>query len=298
MGFYAGAADSSDTTPVQDFTLPPAPNAPKGRVGGTVTSAESGLPLPGVSVGFGGLTTTTTPAFPDRVVPTTSAATGAYSLLAPAGRYGTLAFDRAGYDQVRFANVVVTGGATRTQNAALRRDWAARRGGASVVASDNTGAGSGCGPERADRPGAGRGWSPFNPASSDPGNPHAGSPRAVITLPQAIDIRAFGLDPTNTCGDDVTAATRDFRIETSADGVHFATALAGTFSASAAGVLNQIAPTANAVGVRYVRLTLLSPQRANTGDSGADFIDFSELEVFGGPPNTPRSASCTRARRA
>ena len=59
-----------------------------------------------------------------------------------------------------------------------------------------------------------------------------------------------------------------------------------------------VAPTANATGVRFVRLTLLSPQRELPGDDGADFIDFSELEVFGGPRNTLPSGSLTAARRA
>ena len=45
--------------------------------------------------------------------------------------------------------------------------------------------------------------------------------------------------------------------------------------------------------MRYVRLTLLSPQSAAVGDSGHDFIDFSEFEVFGGPPNVLPSGSLT-----
>ena len=34
--------------------------------------------------------------------------------------------------------------------------------------------------------------------------------------------------------------------------------------------------------MRYVRLRLLSPLSAEPGDSGVDFIDFSEIEVYGG----------------
>ena len=55
MGYFAGVADSSDASPVEDFHVPPAPTTAKGRVAGTITSADTGLALPGVSVGFGGL---------------------------------------------------------------------------------------------------------------------------------------------------------------------------------------------------------------------------------------------------
>jgi hypothetical protein len=39
--------------------------------------------------------------------------------------------------------------------------------------------------------------------------------------------------------------------------------------------------------VKFVRLTLLEPMSEEPGDSGELFIDFRELEVFGGPPNQP-----------
>jgi hypothetical protein len=93
------------------------------------------------------------------------------------------------------------------------------------------------------------------------------------------------MDPASTCGDDLTASTREYTIETSADGVSFKVAKTGAFDADAAGQLNMVTPTANAAGVRYVRLTLLSPLSEAGNNSGADFIDFSEFEVFGGPRN-------------
>ena len=105
------------------------PNAPKGNVAGTVTSADTGLPLPGVTVGFGGLTTVTNPPFPDYLA-ATSGANGAYSLQAPAGTYGDLVYDRPGWDRVVVSPVEVPAGGTRALNFALRRDWAAARGGA------------------------------------------------------------------------------------------------------------------------------------------------------------------------
>jgi hypothetical protein len=283
MGFFAGAADSSDTSPIEDFNTPPVSNA-RGTVAGTVTSADTGLPLGSVKVGFGGLTTN--PAFPDFVAPTTSAANGRYSLTAPAGTYGGLVYDRPGWDRVTARSLKVTAGATKTSNVALRRDWSSARGGGAVtLTSDDTGAPFGCGVDNIIDQAQGVGWSAFNPTSGDDENPHAGPPTATIKLPQTIDITAFGMDPSNTCGDDISAQTKDFQVFTSPDGVHFALAKQGSFTAANNARLNIVAPTANSRGVRYIRLRLLSPLSAQGDDSGVDFIDFSEFEVFGGPRN-------------
>src|SRR5204862_2426249 len=124
--YFAGVADSSDVSPVEDFNMPPAPGTPTGRVAGTITSADTGLPLPGVRVGFGGLTTDV--AFAERLAPATSAATGSYSLQAPAGTYGNVFYDRPGWDRVTVRSVTVPAGGTVTRNVALRRDWASARG--------------------------------------------------------------------------------------------------------------------------------------------------------------------------
>jgi hypothetical protein len=297
MGFFAGVADSSDTSPAEDFNTPPAPGAPTGTVAGTVTSADTGLPLSTVTVGFGGLTTD--PTFPDYVAPATSGTNGAYSLQAPAGTYGGLVFDRPGWDRVTARSLQVPANGTRAQNATLRRDWASARGGADIIdTSDDTGVDFGCGVAGLTDQNQGVGWSAFNPNSTDPENPHAGPPTATIELPATIDISAFSMDPGATCGDDPSAATKDYRIETSANGTTFKVAKAGAFAPNAGGQMNIVTPTANAAGVKFVRITLLSPQSAQPGDSGQDFIDFSEFEIFGGPRNTlpsgSLSASATR----
>jgi hypothetical protein len=255
-----------------------------------VTSADNGLAIGAVKIGFGGLTPN--PRFPDYVAPTTSASNGRYTLQAPAGTYGGLVYDRAGWDRVTARSVQITGGGTRTLNVALRRDWASARGGGSIpFTSDDTGGPFGCGVVQLIDQNQGIGWSAVNPNASDPDNPHAGPPTAVIELPATIDISGFGMDPSATCGDDPTSTTKDYKVETSADGVTFKVAKTGSFAPDDAGQLNMVAPTANASGVRFVRLTLLSPQRAQIGDSGHEFIDFSEFEVFGGPRNTLPSGS-------
>ena len=273
MGFYASVTGSSDTTAIENFDLPPDPNASTGTISGKVTTAASGLALGGVRVGIGGLVTA--PGFS-----ATTAADGTYTLTVPASTYSELVFRSSdGYDTFVVANLAVAGGQTTVANAALERDWAASAGGATFTGSDDTGADFGCGVAKVVDQESGTGWSPFNPASTDAENPHAGPPTATITLPQRIDVASFGMDPANTCGDDPSATTKDYRVETSTDGQSFQVAKAGAFAMADRGKLNTVTPTANSKNIKAVRLTLLSPQ--STNGSGADFIDFSEFAVYG-----------------
>ena len=95
------------------------------------------------------------------------------------------------------------------------------------------------------------------------------------------------MNPSNTCGDGPSASTKDYRLETSSDGVTFQLAKAGSFTAADRNRLNRVVPDgATGQNVKYVRLTLLSPQLTCATCSGNDFVDFTELEVVGGPPNT------------
>ena len=265
MGYRAHTDGAADVTPTQDFSLPPAPGAPRGRTAGTVTSLESGLALANVTVGLASLAGAA--AFPDRLA-TATAANGAYALDAPAGSYSELAFAAPGYDRVEIPGYTVTAGGTRVQNVGLRRDWAARAGGAVALAGDNSGEPYGCGLARLIDQRDTSGWSAVR----------IGQPRAVVRLPQAIDVTAFGLDPTNACGDPAGASTAGYRVETSADDVTYRTAVEGTFGSQHRGRLNVLPAAVR--NVRYVRLTLRSSQVPTS-----EFVDFSELEVFGAPPN-------------
>ena len=101
----------------------------------------------------------------------------------------------------------------------MRRDWAASKGGATVDRQRrHRRARSAAALDQVIDQSQGAGWSPFNPDSADPENPHAGPPTATIALPRPVDIASFGMDPSNTCGDDPSATTKDYRIETSTDG--------------------------------------------------------------------------------
>jgi Zn-dependent metalloprotease len=291
MGFFAAAVNGSDTEPAENFSPPPAPGGPTGAISGTVTDTTSGLPVAGQRVGIAGHTSD--PAFGDFFVDDTDA-NGHYEITdVPAGTYPKLAFlPAAGFDLVVNRNVVVPAGGTTVQNAVSRRDWSAESGGAEADTNDNTGLIFGCGVDGMLDQTLSAGWSAFQTnAPASEGNTHVGTPpSATIELPQTIDVSAFGMDPGFTCGDDETATTRQYRVETSSDGVNFATAIDGTrpdrqFGVEDAGQLNLVPPDAASQDVRFVRLTLVSPVSENTGDSGEIFIDFSELEVFGGPRN-------------
>jgi hypothetical protein len=291
MGYFAAALNGSDTEPTEDFSPPPATGGPTGTITGTVTDAISGLPVEGQRVGIAGHTSVS--AFGDDFVADTDA-DGRYTIAnVPAGTYPKLAFlPAAGFDLVVNRNVVVPAGGTTVQNAVSRRDWSALSGGAEVSTNDDTGGPFGCGVSSLLDQTLGAGWSAYQ-ANADPseGNTHLGvPPRATIELPAKIDVSAFAMDPGATCGDDPSSTTRQYRVETSTDGTRFSTAVDGTradreFGVEDAGRLNLVPPDAAGNDVKFVRLTLLNPVSDDPGDSGEIFIDFSELEVFGGPRN-------------
>jgi hypothetical protein len=290
MGFFAGTDDATDTSPVEDFSLPPAGDGPAGTVTGQVTSAETGLPLSGVQVSLGGHGTD--PGFADSLSATTDV--GGYYRIdgVPAGIYPKLVFAAGGgFDRETRRAVQVDGGSTVTIDAAVRRDWAATGGGAKVV--DTNGdkyASLGCGTGALVDQSLGTGWSTEN-VSPGVDDPTPGDRSVTIELPATIDVTAFGMDPGNACGDGASAATRGYLVETSSDGITFTAAARGQFTPDDAHRLNLVTPAAGAHGVRFVRLTLLSAQREDPGASGSQFIDFSELEVLGSTPDAPPAGS-------
>jgi hypothetical protein len=182
-----------------------------------------------------------------------------------------------GYDTVSLPDFAVPG----AQDVALRRDWAASAGGGFVFRSgyDDSGALLGCGLTKLIDQRTTSGWSAVN----------SGDPQALVRLPAAIDVTGIGLDPTNTCGNGAGASTRDFRIETAPDGGNFTTVLTGTFTPADRGRLH-VLPT-DVRNVRSVRVTLVSALGA-----GSDFVDMSELTVYGAPPNTLPSGSLAASR--
>jgi extracellular elastinolytic metalloproteinase len=279
MGFFAGATDGNDTSPVEDTHLPPAPGTPMGAIAGRVTDAVTGLPLAGRPVGIGGLDT------PPSAFAATTDADGRYAIAGvPVGVYPAVTTHAFGYDTPKL-RVAVQAGTTQAVDIAMRRDWAGLAGGASIVTTnDDVFADFGCGVAQAFDQATGVGWSAFSADSASPGNTHPGvAPTVTVALPEAVDVSAFGIDPSNNCGDDSSSATKDIRVEVSSDGTTFTPALTHTFVPGDVGAMHDIAPTGGASGVRFVRVTLLTPMDP-AGPSGSRFVDLSEFEVLGARP--------------
>ncbi|MCW2991401.1 MAG: hypothetical protein JWM73_1995, partial [Solirubrobacterales bacterium] len=290
MGFFAGTTDSDDTSPAESFVAPPDPSTPTGALAGTVTDAVTGRPVSGASEAIGGHTNGDATDVTN-VFTADSAANGAFTLAGvPVGTYKKVVVDSdAGYD-ARVLQDVGVSASPATVNVALNRDWSSAAGGGSIAsASDTTGDSAGCGPAALINQSQGAGWSPFNPATDSsrfPADLARTAPTATIALPRPVDISSFGADPGATCGDGASATARQFTIETSRDGATFTLAYDGrtdgAFAPADAGRMRSLVPApGTGSGVRFVRLTLLSPQDDCTGCDGRDFIDFSELEVYG-----------------
>jgi F5/8 type C domain/IPT/TIG domain len=175
-------------------------------------------------------------------------------------------------------SVPVTTG-TNTRNFALRRDWAAKGGGGVVTAFNGPDyTVYGCGPSAAIDQSLGSGW----------GSDTAGGAKfMVVRLPISVNLTTFAVDPGATCGDPDSASVKGYKIETSPNGTTWTQAAAGNFGAANNHKLNTVTPSAGKTNVRYVRFTMLSTQGTN------QFMDMSELEVYGLPTVTPSISGFT-----
>jgi extracellular elastinolytic metalloproteinase len=281
MGFFAGAVDGNDAAPGEDFSLPPRPGSPTGTLRGTVTDSATGAPIAGatVTVVFQGSAQAVNPG-------AVTDAAGHYSIAGLAvGTYPKVLAANAGYEG--FTGPVTVTRGTTTKNFSLRRDWAAASGGARVTAFDGPDFSPACGPDLAIDLTSVNGWGSTSDLT-DGGQVTAATPKSItIALPKAVNISQLAIDPTATCGDGGSASTGDYRVETSTDGSTFAPAAAGTFTPADRGHLNLVTPaTGTGSGIRFVRFTMVNPQVFQVGTcpgafSGCDFLDLSEIEVYG-----------------
>jgi hypothetical protein len=274
MGYFASSVDSGDAAPVEDFSLPPAPGGPTGSLGGIVTEFDSGSPIAGARVGVAGHDS----GFAGGLGGDTGAA-GDYAVFGiPAGSYPRVLATKPGYDRHVLNSVPIAAGTRTTRNFMLRRDYASLAGGSAVVAHTGPNySGFGCGPSAAFDQSFSTGWST---------DVAGGSKSVTVRLPIPINIIDFAIDPGAVCGDDDTASLGQFSISTSFDGVNFTASAAGAFTATSNHHLNRVRPTGGTARVRFVRLTMHSSQ--SSAGAGAQFMDVSELEVYGLPlpPNT------------
>jgi len=283
MGYFAGSVDGDDTQPVEDFQTPPPPT-PFGKLLGKVVDQDTGKPIEGIRVAFGGHSS----GFASDLAGLTKQ-NGQYDIKRiPVATYPDVFATGAGYDRVVLPTVAIGADDATIVNWKLRRDWASIFGGATITSFTGPDySGFGCGPDKAIDQTLGNGW---GSDSIDAGGAHI-TPEIVVKLPVSVTVTEFGIDPANTCGDDATASTKDYRVETSADGTTWTVAKEGTFGNADRGRLNLVQPTAGATNVRYVRFTMLSQQLtapcsgpgANPNQSGCPFADMSEFELYGRP---------------
>ncbi|CAN5254550.1 hypothetical protein BH18ACT14_BH18ACT14_02200 [soil metagenome] len=274
MGYGAATLDSGDTAPIEDFSLPPAPGGPTGSLGGIVTDFDRGSPVAGARVGVAGHDS----GFAGGLGADTGAA-GEYAVSGiPVGSYWKVLATKPGYDRHVLDSVPIAAGARTTRNFTLRRDYASLAGGSTLASYTGPNYSAfGCGPGAAFDQSLSTGWS----------TDVAGGPKSVtVRLPIPFDVIDFAIDPGAVCGDDDTASLGQFSIATSSDGVNFTASAAGVFTPVHNHRLNRVPPSGGAARVRFVRLTMHSPQ--GSAGSGAQYMDVSELEVYGLPlaPNT------------
>jgi extracellular elastinolytic metalloproteinase len=276
MGYFAGALSGGDAAPVEDFSTPPPANTPRGSLTGTVHDLDSGAPVNGATIGFGGHTS----GFAGDYV-ATSAADGSYTIegIIP-GTYPKVFARGAGYDAQSRTVSVASG--TTTLDWQVRRDWAASGGGASVVSAtgpDYTA--YGCGPIQLLDQSQSTGW------GSDVA---AAGQNVVVKLPLAVTISELVINPSATCGDGSTAGTGKYRVETSPDGAAWTVAATGQFPNGTA-TPTSVPLTAGGTSVAYLRFTMLTTQGQDAGLcptgneplSGCVFMDSTELAVYGAP---------------
>ncbi|WP_249997827.1 M36 family metallopeptidase [Actinoplanes sp. M2I2] len=276
MGYFAAAIDGDDTQPVEDFSTPPSANSPRGTLKGKATDSDTGAAVGGLTVAFGGHAS----GFAGDYRATT-AADGTYTIsgIIP-GTYAKVFARGAGYDLVVKTLSINSG--TRTENWSVRKDWAASSGGAAIVSFTGVDyTAYGCGPAELIDQSQIAGW----------GSEIAdGGVNAVIRLSGAVDVSELVINPSATCGDDETASTGGYRVETSADGTTWAVAASGVFPA---GTVTPT-PIALAAGtgddIQFVRFTMLTSQGQDAGlcpagqpptVSGCVFLDSTELAVYG-----------------
>ena len=308
MGYFASSIDGDDTQPVEDFSMPPAPGAPKGTLSGTVRDSETADPIEGAVVAFGGHAS----GFVGDLAAVTDAA-GHYSI--PnifVHTYGGVSAAAAGYDRSVDDTVTIAAG-TNTKDWSLDRDWASAAGGASIASFNGPDYTTfGCGPGDAIDQSLGNGWGSTTGNNNGDETGSATPKHVVIALPVAVDISSIGIDPGHTCGDGLSASTHDYLVETSANGTTWSQVATGTFFSGDVGTLNPVTLGGVTTGVNFVRFTMLDPMVPLTGDTcddgtncppgatglaarcgpaaadpgpfdGCSFMDMSEIEVYGTP---------------
>ena len=278
FGFYAGSDDGNDAAPVADFNVPPPAGTPTGKIAGTVTDKD-GNPLAGAVVKIAGHSE-----FSD-----TTDGNGAYKFGGvPEGTWPKVVATKAGFEPDSDA-VTVTGGEKATFDPKLRRDWASASGGASIASFTGPDYTPACGPEGAIDLSMGVGWGSATTVDESPADSEddVDPKEIVIELPSTITVTAFGVNPTNICGDPGSSSTAGYEIYVAASpsGPWGSPVAEGTFGVEDRGSLVEIplaAPEANVGAIRY---RILSPQVPDWSGcpfdyGGCTYMDTTEVAAY------------------
>lgn len=278
MGIYADSVSALDPAPIASFETPPPDGTPTGTLTGRVTDADTGTPIEGAIVWLPG----------DRSAIATNA-DGRFTLAGvPAVTYPRLNVQAPGYASPEAAGFTVAAGGS-AHDVQLRRNWALASGGAAVASATGPDFSElDCGPDMAIDGTKGWGWASYAPdyEGGDQGMPTAppGERTLTLTLPRAVDLTGFEVDPGAICGDGDSASLGSYRIETSPDGATWTLASSGRFVRADNHRLNwRPALPGSTAAVRAVRLTMVAPQ-----GSDAIFMDLAELGIYGTATPEPR----------
>jgi hypothetical protein len=250
MGYFAGSVDGDDITPAEDFSMPPPPGSPTGVMSGTVTDSDTGVTLEGALVGFGGHAS----GFPGDLAALTDA-DGHYTITGiVAGTYPRVFARGPGYD-VSARIVSVSSSGVTPANFQIRRDWAGLSGGGrSSTSTDRISPRSAAVRTKSSTSHWGR-VEQYGGLRRRCRHPEVRRGEAAGGGQRQRDRRR----PTANCGDGGSAATGNFLLETSVDGVTFVAAASGTFGPANRGHLNSIPLNPGTTdNVRYVRWTALA----------------------------------------
>ena len=281
MGFFAGSLGAGDSKPGASFATPPAVISDR-RIHGTVTDADTHLPIPGVTV---------TLAFQGAGLANPTAVTqadGSYEIQnVPEGTYTKLQVRGSGYSALSSVTVGAAGG---TGDFDVHKNLATQASGASIASQTGV-VFPGCSPRQAVDQNQATGWSTnIGPGINDAPSGTFHAKNFVVHLNQAYDMKSFGVDPSASCGDGASASTGAYRIETSPDGTNWTQVASGTFTKADNGTLNPVIPDTVQTGVHFVRFWVDSNQTPafsqncpNGAFSGCQFVDLTELEIHGSP---------------
>lgn len=269
MGFFASSPDGSDTSPIEDFSLPPDCSVdPCGTISGTVTDKSSGKALRNARVFIAGHST----GFATDLADTTDDA-GSFSIAnVPFHAYPELVVDGRGYEQ-RIRGITVDG--DETVNVELIRDWAALERGARLRSFTPPDYAPFCGvnADGAFDLSLSSGW-PSDAPNSTFGSNVTGPRKAVVKLPKAVDVTTFGVASGGACGDGPDAGVRKFAIQTRrAAGGNWVLAVSDSVAADS--VLHTFKAKGGTQNVRFVRFIM------KTNHGNPTFMDVLEVTVRG-----------------